>query len=246
MSLKSKTIRALAILQIGVITIGAEINIFAASSLSDAMKALAEKYSDKEEVAIRFNFSSSGTLARQIESGAPADIFISANIQWMNWMESRHLILANSRMNLAGNKLVMIAPKGSPLTFNGQVPGRIAVGELNSVPAGMYAKEALEYMGWLEDLKSKIVMGSNARTVLMYVERGEADAGIVYDSDAKSSAKIMTVGVFPDNVHRPIIYPAAACSTHAEALNFLDFLKTEEAKEILRKLGFSELQEVHD
>lgn len=218
----------------------AELTVFAAASTTDVMKELAARFKESGSEEIQFNVASSGALARQIDAGAPADIFISANRKWMDWLEEKNMIAKVSRFNMASNRLVMIAPKGSHLSFDGNIPGRLAAGDFKSVPAGMYAREALDHLGWLDALKSKLVMGSNVRTVLMYVERGEVAAGIVYTTDALASTKIEIVGTFPADAHSPIVYPAAACSEKKEALRFLEFLKTDDAKTVLQNFGFSE------
>ena len=177
-------------------------------------------------------------MARQIEAGAPADIFISANEEWMDDLAKKSLIQTNTRFNLAANSLVLIAPGGSTLAFDGNIKGRLAVGDFNSVPAGIYAREALSAMGWLDALKSRLVMGTNVRTVLMYVERGEVAAGIVYATDAQASEKVVTVGTFPNESHSAILYPAAACSTHETVPAFMNFLRSPEAQSILSQNGF--------
>ncbi|MDF7807605.1 molybdate ABC transporter substrate-binding protein [Pontiellaceae bacterium B12219] len=216
----------------------ADFTVFAAASLTDAMKELADVYREKANGSIQFNFASSGTLARQIDAGAPVDLFISANKKWMDWLEEKGAIRNSSRFNLAANSLVLIAPPGKTLAFDGKVPGRVAVGDFKSVPAGMYAREALTYMGWLKTWQPDLVMGSSVRTVLMYVERGEVAAGIVYASDAKASGKVPIIGTFPRESHSPIIYPAAACSEKESAQEFLEFLKTDIAEAILLEHGF--------
>jgi len=219
-------------------TPAAQITVFAASSTTEAMKEIGACFSNKTGNKVRFNFASSGTLARQIEAGAPADVFVSAHIEWMDHLEKRDAIHPSSRFNLAANALVLVAPKGSRVAFDGAFPGRVAVGDLKSVPVGIYAKEALEYMGWFDALRPQLVMGSNARMVLMYVTRGEAAVGIVYATDARASKKVFVVGTFPEESHSPILYPAAACSNTETARAFMDFLRSAEAKSILIKHGF--------
>ncbi len=233
-----KTITTVLSLFLMALNTHAKLTVFAAASLTDAMKELAGVYEENTDGSILFNFASSGTLARQIDAGAPVDLFISANKKWMDWLEEKGAIQNSSRFNLAANSLVLIAPPGSSLTFDGNFSGRVAVGDFKSVPAGMYAKEALTYMGWFEAVQPNLVMGSNVRTVLMYVERGEVSAGIVYASDAKASGKVPIIGTFPPASHSPIIYPAAACSEKESALAFLEFLKTDTAEAILLKHGF--------
>jgi len=219
-------------------TAAAQITVFAASSTTEAMKEIGESFTQSTSEKVRFNFASSATLARQIEAGAPADIFISAHIKWMDYLEKRHAIQPDSRFNLAQNELVLVAEKGRQLAFDGIIPGRIATGDFKSVPVGMYAKEALKHMGWLDALQPKLIMGSNARTVLMYVERGETTAGIVYATDARASKKVVVVGTFPEASHSPILYPACACSEKKAAHTFLEFLKSPKARAIFTQHGF--------
>ena len=218
----------------------ADLTVFAAASTSDVLKEIAMKYKKSGGTDIYFNFASSGALARQIDAGAPADIYISANAKWMDWLDKKGRIDKASRFDMASNQLVMIAPEGSHLSFDENIPGRLAVGDFKSTPAGMYAKEALEYMEWLQTLKPQLVTGSSARTVLMYVERGEVAAGIVYVTDALASTNIEIVGTFPFESHSSIVYPAASCSKNEESRRFIDFLKTDDAKRLLKKFGFSE------
>lgn len=202
------------------------------------MREIAVRYQRKHAERIRFNFASSGTLARQIGAGAPADLFISANTHWMDWLEDQNLIQSNSRFELAANSLVMVARKGSPANFDGQIDGRIAVGDFKSVPAGMYAREALQTLGWLDRLKPKLIMTANVRTALLYTARGEVKAGIVYATDARASDAVEIVGFFPSESHSPIVYPAALCTNQKNAHRFLAFLKSEEARAIMKKHGF--------
>jgi molybdate transport system substrate-binding protein len=217
-----------------------EITVFAASSLTDVMKAMAEAYGKVNGETVRFNFAGTGTLARQIEAGAPADLFIAANVKWMDLLEEKKAVASGSRFNLAGNRLVLVAPLGSTLGLDAKVEGRIAVGDFKSVPAGMYAEEALEHMQWLEAWKPKLVMTSNVRSALLYAERGEVDAAIVYVTDVAMSSKLRVVGTFPIDSHSPIVYPVAACSESESALGFLNFLKSPEAHAILKAHGFTD------
>jgi molybdate transport system substrate-binding protein len=219
-------------------TAHAQITVFAASSTTEVLKELGRSYTIIHGEQIQFNFASSGTLARQIEAGAPADLFISANERWMDYLAARSLIQTPTRFDLAVNSLVLIAPSDSTMLFDGTIERRLAVGELKSVPAGIYAKEALDYMGWFESLKPKLIQGSNVRTVLMYVERGEVDAGIVYVSDALASDKVLIVGTFPKESHTPIVYSAAACSNSKSTDHFINFLKSTEAKAVFKQYGF--------
>ncbi|VGO22424.1 Molybdate-binding periplasmic protein [Pontiella sulfatireligans] len=238
MNLKSNSILLLLLMAMVIAVKADHLLVFAASSTTDAINELATAFKAEGGESIRFNFASSGTLARQIEAGAPADVFVSANAKWMDWLEGRELIEQSSRFNLASNTLVMIAPKGSLATFDANVQGRIATGDLKSVPAGLYAAEALRSLGWMQRLRPNLVMASNVRTALLYVERGEVAAGIVYATDAKASAKVSVIGTFPEESHSPIVYPAASCSANSGTGPFLSFLKSNTAKQILTKYGF--------
>jgi molybdate transport system substrate-binding protein len=216
-----------------------ELTVFAASSLTDVMKVLAKVYEADSGETVHFNFAGTGTLARQIEAGAPADVFIAANARWMDLLQEKQAIMSDTRFDLAGNRLVLVAPTDTALTLEAKVDGKVAVGDFRSVPAGMYAKEALEHMGWLEEWKPKLIMTSNVRAILLYVERGEVEAGIVYATDAAMSKKLKVVGTFPIDSHSPIVYPAVSCADSEEAVHFLTFLKSEEARSILTAYGFA-------
>ena len=233
-----KLFAILSLLALTAATARPELTVFAAASLTDALKELARTFHAQTGIPIRFNLASSGVLARQIEAGAPADVYISANTEWMDWLETRSVLQPQTRFDLAANTLVLIVPAGSTQPFDGTIDGRIAVGDFKSVPAGRYAQEALLYMGWLETLRPHLVMASNVRTALMYVERGEVEAGIVYATDAKRSAAVSVAGTFPPEAHSPIRYPAAACSPKQEAVTFLEFLTTPPAGIILESHGF--------
>ncbi len=216
----------------------AELSVFAAASTTDVMKELAGTFEKTSGEKVRFNFASSGALARQIDAGASADLFVSANAKWMDWLAGKELIRKQTRFNLAANTLVLVAPAGSKLKFDGKIDGKVAVGDFKSVPAGMYAKEALEHMGWFNDWQPHFVQASSVRTALLYVQRGETAAGIVYATDAKA-AGLPVIGTFPAASHSPIIYPAAAVSKNRDARDFLAFLKTDAAKAILKNHGFA-------
>ncbi|MBN2162590.1 MAG: molybdate ABC transporter substrate-binding protein, partial [Pontiellaceae bacterium] len=190
----------------------AELTVFAAASTTDVMKELAEAYAKDGGEAVRFNFASSGALARQIDAGAPADLFISANTKWMDFLADKKLIKTETRSDIVKNSLVLVIPADSTMTYEGfpaNLTGMLAVGDFKSVPAGTYAEAALRSLGWLDTVKGKLVKGTNVRTVLMYVERDEADAGIVYKTDAMQSEKVKIIGTFPAESHPPIVYPAA-------------------------------------
>ena len=223
----------------------AELTVFAASSTTDVLKELAARFERSGGESIRFNFASSGALARQIDAGAPADLYISAHIQWMDFLAEKNLLIDGTRFDLAGNTLVLVAPIDSTMTLEGfpnNLKGRLAVGDFKSVPAGTYAEASLRSLGWLNEVQGKLIRGSSVRTVLMYVERGEVDAGIVYLTDAVQSKKVKVLGNLPAESHPPILYPAACVkSASASARAFLDFLVSEDAEDVWKKYGFAPL-----
>lgn len=215
--------------------------MLAAASTTEAMTEIGTLFTKQSGHTLQFSFGSAGALARQIQNGAPADVFLSANEQWMDTLAKDGKIISATRIDLLANRLVLIAPKGREVTLNEKFAGRLAVGDLESVPAGMYAKQMLEKYGWLETLKPRLVSCDSVRNVLFFVERGEADAGIVYATDTKISDRVTVVTVFPENCHEPIRYPAAVClaSAHPEAAReFLAFLQSPAASEIFERYGF--------
>ncbi len=225
----------------------ARLTVFAASSLTDVMNELAVRFEEKNGEEVRFNYAASGTLARQIDAGAPADLFVSANVAWMDYLQDKDLIDVKTRTDVAGNELVLIAPNDSTLTyeeFPGNLAGRLALGDPISVPAGAYAKTALESLEWIDAIDGKLIKGANVRTVLMYVERREVDAGIVYRTDALRSNQVKVIGTLPAGSHAPIVYPAACLRKSEPAADaFMAFLKSEGAAVIFKHYGFTIPQE---
>lgn len=221
----------------------AELTVFAASSTTEVMKELASAYREKTGEKIQFNLAGSGVLARQIDAGAPADLFVSAHVKWMDYLEDRQLLATDTRTAVAGNTLVLVAPRDSSLTYGSFMTnrtGRLAVGDFQSVPAGAYAEAALTSLGWMDNVQGRLVKGANVRTVLMYVEHGEVDAGIVYRTDAMLSRKVKIIGAFPDDAHPPIVYPAACLkSANPKAKAFLDFIKSDAGQAVWKKYGFA-------
>lgn len=226
-----------------------ELTVFAAASLTDVLEEVGKAYTARSRVPVRFSFASSSALARQIESGAPADTFISADQDWMNYLAGRNLIAVATRTDIVTNSLVLVAPADSKLqlAIAPRFPlaqalgrnGRIATGDPESVPAGKYAKAALTYLGVWDSVASRIIAADNVRTALNFVALGEAPLGIVYATDAHGNARVRVVAVFPAGSHDPITYPAAATTRGgAEAAAFVSFLRTEEARNIFRKYGF--------
>lgn len=220
-----------------------EVTVYAAASLTNAIGEIAKTYEAAHGVKIKTSFASAGALAKQIESGAPADVFISADSKWMDYLESKNKIAPYSRVSLLGNSLVLIAPKGkgfpvrieNGFDFAKAFEGKLCTGETESVPVGIYAKESLTNLGWWESIRPRLVGTDDVRAALDLVGRGEC-IGIVYATDAKVSAKVDVVGIFPDNLHTPIIYPAALVIQSKEAREFLDYLLSDST--VFAKYGF--------
>ncbi len=225
-----------------------KITVFAAASLTNAMNQIAANYEKEKPVKIQSSFAASSALAKQIENGAPADIFMSADTKWVNYLQDKKRIGKDSRVDLLGNHLVMIAPKGKAFkvqtdkTFNfaNAFYGKLCTGEIESVPAGIYAKQSLISLKWWDQIKTRIVGTQDVRATLVFVERGECDAGIVYETDAKVSNKVEVLAMLPDDSHDPIIYPLALVQgAKPEAKDFFEYLKSEKAKVVFAQYGFT-------
>lgn len=226
------------------------ITVFAAASLGDALEVAGRIYYLKTGVAVRFSFASSSTLARQITAGAPADIFISASEAWMDDLEHRDLIETNSRIAPIGNSLVMIAPVGSRLnvaTIDASLDiagllgdGRLAMGDPAHVPAGIYARQALESLGLWKMAAARLAPAGDVRGALVLVERSEVPLGIVYRTDAIRSGKVSVIGAFPDDSHQPIVYSFAIVHQNyqPEIVHFFDFVTGTESLNIFERFGF--------
>jgi molybdate transport system substrate-binding protein len=219
--------------------------LFAAASLKNALDEAALSYPGRPVIA----YGASSALARQIESGAPADIFISADLDWMDYVEKKGLLAPGTRRNLLGNRLVLIAPAKEPAKLQ-PAPGfpissflkngRIALAEPNTVPAGKYAKAALEKLGVWTEIAGRVAAAENVRAALLLVARGEAPLGVVYQTDANAEPDVMVAGVFPPDSHPPIVYPAAALKgAKPGAAQFLEFLGSARARAIFEKHGFT-------
>lgn len=220
--------------------------IYAAASATNAIQELAALYEQEKGVKIVTSFAGSSALAKQIEQGAPVDIFLSADLKWLDYLDSKGKIVRTSRRNLLGNRLALIAPKGRAfpvkLAKGFDLPsafqGRWCSGDA-SVPIGQYSQQALTALGWWGALESRLAAAPDARSALMFVERGECAVGIVYETDAKGSAKVEILGIFPVTSHSPILYPVALMQdAKPAAQNFLDFLHTPAAVQIFRHYGF--------
>jgi len=228
-----------------------QLTVFAAASLKNALDETNAAFSKATGVKVVSSYEASSALAKQIEQGAPADVFISADLRWMDYAAERKLINPSTRVNMLGNKLVLIAPVDSKLgSVNiGQGfdiaklagDGRIAVADVKAVPAGLYAKAALEKLGAWSAAQPKLAQAENVRATLAFVARGETPIGIVYETDAKIEPKVKTIGIFPDDAYPPVTYPVAATaeSKKASVPQYLSFLRTLAAKAIFEKNGFS-------
>jgi molybdate transport system substrate-binding protein len=225
--------------------------VFAAASLKNALDNAGKAFTTQTGVELKASYAASSALARQIESGAPADLFASADLEWMDYLAKKNLIRPDTRVNLLGNRLVLIAPsdaKESAVAFTpeafGKVlgpDGRLATGEVNSVPIGKYAKVAFEKLGLWSSIQPRLAQSDNVRAALALVSRGEAPLGVVYESDAKSDPKVKVVGVFPADSHPSVVYPFAVTvdAKGNGAKQFLDYLRSAAAKPFFEAQGFS-------
>jgi molybdate transport system substrate-binding protein len=225
--------------------------VFAAASLTDALEEVDRAFTDQTQVPVKASFAASSVLARQIESGAPAEVFLSADVEWMDYLEQRHLLAAGSRHDLLGNRLVLIAPADSTVRVSlgphlnlsqALGTGRLAMGDPDSVPAGLYARAALEKLGVWSQVSSRVAPAENVRAALAFVARGEAPLGIVYRTDALAEKRVRIVDVFPESTHPPIKYPVALL-THSgpEAAQLIEFLRSARARQIFGRHGFQPL-----
>jgi molybdate transport system substrate-binding protein len=252
----------LALLAATVLTLGAgtaraaaqnrDILVFAAASLKNALDEAAAQWQRESGKKVVISYAASNTLIKQIEQGAPADMFISADLDWMDYGQQKGLIKPDTRSNLLGNRLVLIAPKDSNISANIQPGfdlaallkgGRLAMGNVDAVPAGKYGKASLERLGAWDGVKDKIAQAESVRAALLLVARGEAPLGIVYQTDAAADPTVKIVGTFPENTHPPIIYPIALTkdSTNPDALAFLNFIRSPAARPIFERQGFTVL-----
>lgn len=252
----------LALLGATVLTLGAgtapaaaqnrDILVFAAASLKNALDEAAAQWQRESGKKVVISYAASNTLIKQIEQGAPADMFISADLDWMDYGQQKGLIKPDTRSNLLGNRLVLIAPKDSNISANIQPGfdlaallkgGRLAMGNVDAVPAGKYGKASLEKLGAWDGVKDKIAQAESVRAALLLVARGEAPLGIVYQTDAAADPTVKIVGTFPENTHPPIIYPIALTkdSTNPDALAFLNFIRSPAARPIFERQGFTVL-----
>jgi molybdate transport system substrate-binding protein len=229
-----------------------ELLVFAAASLTNVLGELSTAWEKQTGTPVKLSFAASSVLARQIEAGGTANVFVSADQEWMDYLAARDLIDKPSRRNLVGNRLVLIAPADSKAELTiapgfklaaALGNGRLSTGDPDTVPVGRYARSALTSLGVWDEIADKLVRAENVRTAMTYVARGEAPLGIVYATDAAVDPKVRVVATFPDNTHAPITYPAAATARPApEAAAFLAFLSSAEAAPVWKKFGFLELK----
>src|SRR6201996_213770 len=226
------------------------LTVFAAASLTDAMKQISDLWTKAGHPAARLSFASSSTLARQIEQGAPANVFASADEQWMDYLAKKDLIAVGTRKDLLGNELVLVVPATHPVHVDIKPgfdlsalvgpDGRLSTGDPTHVPAGIYAEQALRKLGLWDKFSSRLAPAADVRSALLLVERGEAPVGIVYSTDAAASKAVSVAGVFPDSSHDPITYPFAVTKggDTPEARAFLAFLATPAVREVWIRNGF--------
>jgi molybdate transport system substrate-binding protein len=229
-----------------------ELLVFGAASMTTVLDELGKAWTARSGVPVKFSFAASSVLARQIEAGGAAGVFVSADQEWMDYLATRKFLDERTRRNLVGNRLVLIAPADSGVRLDIKPgfglaaalgDGRLSMADPDTVPAGRYARAALTSLGVWSSVSEKLVRADNVRTALNYVARGEAPLGIVYATDAQIDKNVRIVGGFPDTSHEPITYPAAATAQSGpEAAAFLAFLSSAEAAAVWKKYGFVELK----
>jgi molybdate transport system substrate-binding protein len=230
--------------------LGTPVIVFAAASLKNALDEVAAGWTAKSGVEVKTNYAASPALAKQIEEGAPADLFIAADLDWMDYVDQKNLLKTGTRGNLLGNSIVLVASKDwtkGDIKIEPNFPladllgdGRLVMAGVLGVPAGKYGKAALEKLGVWNAIVNKVAEAENVRAALALVARGEAPLGIVYRTDAAAEPSVKIIGTFPENSHPPIVYPAAALasSQNAKAEDFLRYLAGTEARAVFEKNGF--------
>ena len=231
-----------------------EVTVFAAASMKNAMDEIAAGFAEETGHTATVSLAGSSALARQIQQGAPADVYISANVGWMDTLEDEGLIDPDSRFDLLNNAIVLIAhgPDAAPLEIGPELDlsgllgeGRLAMALVEAVPAGIYGKASLETLGLWDRVAPKVAQANNVRAALALVSTGEAPLGIVYATDAVADDRVSVVGTFPADSHPPIVYPAAALSESGNPLKstFLDYLRGDAAREAFERQGFAVVAE---
>ena len=229
-----------------------ELLVFAASSLSNVIGEISTSFEQQGGAHVKISFAASSVLARQIEAGGKADVFISADQEWMDYLQSRGLIQKPTRRNLVGNRLVLIAPADSKVELKiapgfrlaaALGKGRLSTGDPDTVPVGRYARSALVSLGLWDEIQDRLVRADNVRSAMMFVARGEAPLGIVYTTDALADPKVRIVDTFPANTHAAITYPGAATKgSRGDAIAYLNYLASPQVSETWKKFGFLELK----
>ena len=226
--------------------------VFAAASLKNALDEINAAWKAETGKSATISYAASSALAKQVEGGAPADIFFSADLTWMDYLAEKKLIATDTRAELLGNSIVLVAPKDSAAAITIEKgfdlktllgDGKLAMGAVDSVPAGKYGKAALEKLGAWSGVKDQVAQADNVRAALLLVSRAEAPLGIVYKTDAAADPEVKVVGTFPADSHPAIIYPVALTteSKSEDAKAFLDYIKTDAAKALFEKQGFTVL-----
>jgi len=229
-----------------------ELLIFAAASLTNVLDEIGAAYTQQTRQSVKFSYAASSALARQLEAGARADAFFSADLEWMDYAQARGLIDRSTRRNVLGNRLALVAPADSKIGL--QVApgfalaaalgskGRLATGDPESVPVGKYARSALTSLGVWNDVADRLVRADNVRSALAFIARGETPLGIVYETDARVEKRVRIVDFFPADSHPPIVYPVAV-TTRAQpaARQFVEFLASSAAQDAFKKYGFQVL-----
>jgi molybdate transport system substrate-binding protein len=229
------------------------ITVFAAASLTNVLQELGDGFTKQTSVPVRFSFAASSALARQIENGAPADVFFSADLEWMDYLQTRNLIQRGTRHDALGNRLVLIAPADSKikLTIEPRFPlakalgtGRLATGDPDSVPVGRYARQALTTLGVWSEVADRMVRADSVRSALAFVDRGEALLGIVYETDALIDKHVRVVDVFPAGSHPPIVYPIALTSAaKPNADKFVAYIRGPAGDVAFKAYGFTPVRQ---
>ena len=231
---------------------GRPVTVFAAASLTNVLQKAGDDFTRATGVPVRLSFAASSVLARQIEAGASADVFVSADQEWMDYLDQRGLIDKATRRNIVGNRLVLVAPADSPLQLKiapgfaitaALGNGRLATGDPDSVPVGRYARQALTTLGVWNDVADRLVRAEDVRHALMFVARGEVPLGIVYETDARMDPRVRVIDTFPNGTHLPITYPVAATKgSGPDAGRFADYLRSEAGRATFESFGFTVLR----
>ncbi len=225
-----------------------QVLVFAAASLTNVLDEIGAAYTQQTRQQVKFAYAASSALARQLEAGARADVFFSADLEWMDYAQARGLIDRTTRRNVLGNRLALVAPTDSKIELKiapgfalaaALGNGRLATGDPQSVPVGKYARSALTSLGVWNDVADRLVRADNVRSALAFIARGETPLGIVYETDAKVEKRVRVVDFFPADSHPPIVYPVAVTAqARASAGQFIDFLQSSAAQNAFEKYGF--------